>query len=439
MKPVTQAAAAVAGRALAAVAASAAMSMVLVSSCHASADEESALQLADTTPQDRPDTARAWQLSVEAAGLETEDHDAHWDATQRVSVDGSLHGGLPGTHGWQWRVADRLDAFGPDRPPGQRPAINTLKDLYAGGPVGGELSLDIGRINTRYGVAYGWNPTDAFRTDAVRVISSPDPASLRENRLGTVMLRGQRLWDSGSLTAIVAPRLAGHPSDAGSSLDLGATNRRTRWLLAATQRLGDDFAPQWLVWHDGESPGSPRLGVNLTHLLGPACVAHLEAAGGRVPSRLAVAQGRAGAEIDWRGEVAAGATCTDAWNQSLTLEFEHDGEALDAAGWRALRAGPPAALQAYAVEAQRGLDPLTSNQVFAQLRWTNAGIAQLDLSSYGSWSLADHSHTTWLEARYHWARTDVAAQWQVNAGGASTEHGLAPAHRAAQLLVRHWF
>jgi hypothetical protein len=421
------------------IAVSAGVSMALVATCRADTDEESALKLADTTPQERPDTARTWQLSVEAAGVETEERSTRWDASQRASLDGSWHGGLAGVPGWQWHVADRLDVFGPDRTPGQHPGVNTLKDLFAGGSLGPELALDVGRINTRYGAAYGWNPTDAFRTDAVRVVSSPDPASLRENRLGTVMLRGQDLWNGGSLTAIVAPRLADHPSDAGGSLDLAATNRHTRWLLAATQRLGDDFAPQWLVWHDGESPGSPRLGLNLTHLLGSACVAHLEAAGGRLPSRLAVAQGRADADVDWRGDIVAGATCTDAWNQSLTLEFQHDGEALDAAGWRALRAGPPSGIAAYALEAQRGLDPLTSNQVFAQLRWTNAGIAQLDLSGYASWSLADYSHAAWMEARYHWARTDLAVQWQVNTGGPLTEHGLAPAHRVAQVLIRHWF
>jgi hypothetical protein len=426
-------------RALVTIAMSAAVSMTLVATCRADADEESALRLADTTPQEHPDTARAWWLSLEAAGLESEDRSKRRDAGQRVSLDGSWHGALAGIPGWQWHVADRLDAFGPDRLSGQHPGVNTLKDLFVGGSLGRELTLDVGRINTRYGAAYGWNPTDALRTDAVRVVSSPDPASLRENRLGTVMLRGQHLWNGGSLTAILAPRLADHPSDAGGSLDLGATNRRTRWLLAATQRLGDDFAPQWLVWDDGESPGSPRLGLNLTQLLGPACVAHLEAAGGRLPSRLAVAQGRANADVDWRGDVVAGATCTDAWNQSLTLEFQHDGEALDAAGWRALRAGPPSGVVAYAHEAQRGLDPLTSNQVFVQVRWTNAGIAQLDLSGYATWSLADRSHGAWMEARYHWARTDLAAQWQVNTGGPLTEHGLDPARRVAQLLIRHWF
>jgi hypothetical protein len=425
--------------ALLTLALAASTTMALVPDCRADSDEEAALKLADTTPQDRPETARAWQFSAEAAAQEAEDRADRWHAQQRLSLDGSVQGALPGTAGWQWRFADRLDAFGPDRLPGQQDAVNTLKDLYLGGPVGGALTLDLGRINTRQGVAYGWNPTDYFRTDAVRVVSSPDPASLRENRMGTVMLRGQHLWTGGSLTAIVAPKLADHPDDDGASLDIGATNHSTRWMLAATQKFGDDFAPQFLTYHDDDVPGSPRFGLNLTRLLGTACVAHLEASGGRVPSRLAIAQGRADQDLEWRGQLAAGGTCTSPWNQSLTLEYQHDGEALDAAGFRALATGAPQELAAYARESQRGLNPLTRDQVFAQLRWTNAGLSQLDLAGYLYWSLADQSHSAWLEARYHWQRTDVAVQWQRNTGGPATENGVNPLHRAAQVLVRHWF
>jgi len=415
------------------------LTMALVAPCLAEGDEEAALKLADTTPQARPETARAWQLSVEAAALEAEDRAGRWEAQQRWSIDGAAHGALPGLGRWQWTFADRLDAFGPDRLAGQQNAVNTLKDLYVGGPAGDALTLDLGRINTRYGVAYGWNPTDVFRLDAVRVVSSPDPASLRENRLGTVMLRGQHLWTGGSLTAIVAPKLADGRSADGASVDIGATNHSSRWLLAATQKLGDDFSPQVLLYRDDEHAGSPRLGLNLTRLVGGACVAHLEASGGRVPSRLAVAQGRADADLDWRAQVAVGGTCTSPWNQSLTLEYQHDGEALDAAGFRALVAGPPQDLLAYLRESQRGLNPLTRDQLFTQLRWTNAGIPQLDLSGYLAWSLADQSHSAWVEARYHWERTDVALQWQLNTGGPTTENGLNPLHRTAQVLVRHWF
>src|SRR5204863_95389 len=96
--------------------------------------------------------------------------------------------------------------------------------------------------------------------------------------------------------------------------------------LAATQKFAGDFAPQFLLWHDDDQPGSPRLGVNLTRLVGGACVAHLEASAGRVPSRLAVAQGRANADLDWRGQGAVGGPCTSARTTPTMIElwWAHD-------------------------------------------------------------------------------------------------------------------
>ncbi|KMQ80099.1 hypothetical protein BPMI_00798 [Candidatus Burkholderia pumila] len=69
--------------------------------------------------------------------------------------------------------------------------------------------VDAGRINLCEGVASGFNPTNFFKADAIRSIVSIDPANLRDNRLGSVMLRSQVLWDDGSLSALVSPRLAG--------------------------------------------------------------------------------------------------------------------------------------------------------------------------------------------------------------------------------------
>src|SRR5262249_56082061 len=70
---------------------------------------------------------------------------------------------------------------------------------------------DGGRINLKSGVAIGFNPTDFFKTRAVVEPLSIDPAVLREDRLGTVMLRGQFVWRHGSVSAAFAPRVASPP------------------------------------------------------------------------------------------------------------------------------------------------------------------------------------------------------------------------------------
>ena len=61
------------------------------------------------------------------------------------------------------------------------------------------------------------------------------------------MLRGQTVWSGGSLTALASPHLADQPSDAAFSLDLGATNRQDRWLLALSHQLSESISPQWLL------------------------------------------------------------------------------------------------------------------------------------------------------------------------------------------------
>ena len=125
----------------------------------------------------------------------------------------------------------------------------------------------------------GYNPTDYFRTGANRSIVSIDPVSLKTRRQGSVMLRGQRLWDGGSLTALVSPKLASEPNDGAFDLDFGATNYDNRMLVAYSQRVGDSFTPQVLLFKEGAQ--SPQVGLNLTSVLGSAAVAYFEWSGGR--------------------------------------------------------------------------------------------------------------------------------------------------------------
>ena len=67
-------------------------------------------------------------------------------------------------------------------------------------PEGGSSIFDFGRINVRGGPGYGYNPTDFFRDGSLRVITSADPFALRQNRMGSVMLRAQPPSMSGKST-----------------------------------------------------------------------------------------------------------------------------------------------------------------------------------------------------------------------------------------------
>ncbi|HEV2700705.1 MAG TPA: hypothetical protein VGV09_03680, partial [Steroidobacteraceae bacterium] len=184
--------------------------------------------------------------------------------------------------GWRAILSDRFDDFFARG--GSAQALNTLKEAYVSFRDGGSEIVDFGRINVREGVAFAYNPTDYFRADAVRALISIDPDSLRDERMGTLMARSQTLWSSGSLTAIVAPRIDAKPNDSTLNPDLGATNDRTRWLLVASQRLSTDLQPQFSL--TGAEHESPQAGLDLTHLLNRATVAYVEWSGGRSDSNL---------------------------------------------------------------------------------------------------------------------------------------------------------
>ena len=100
----------------------------------------------------------------------------------------------------------------------------------------------------RNGVATGYNPTDYFRAGAVRSIVSIDPASLKTRRQGSVMLRGQSLWDSGSLTAMFSPKLAkASRRRRRFNPDFGATNHRRPLARRVSQKIGGRFTPQVIL------------------------------------------------------------------------------------------------------------------------------------------------------------------------------------------------
>jgi hypothetical protein len=314
--------------------------------------------------------------------------------------------------------------------------INTLKQAYVSWQPTSDLLVDLGRINTREGVAFGYNPTDFFRTDALRTIESLDPDSLRDERLGTVMLRGESLWNGGALTAVYAPKLGGAPSNAAFSPDFGATNAAGRWLLSLTQRLTPSWSPQWLLF--GNDQGMAQLGLDSTALLGDATVAYLEASGGRLGSLLTQSQNLP-ADPAWRGRAAAGLTYSTTHKLALTLEYEYDGAALGTRGWAAVRSGDPQTYGRYRnfVTAQQELP--TRQALFAYASWQDVGIRHLDWSAFLRLDLLDHSRLPWTEIRYHFTRLDLALRWQDEDGAPGSDYGAAPTGRTWQLVADYFW
>ena len=395
--------------------------------------EEAALQLADKTASVAV-RASDWRVLTEGALLESMSRaDGAYRHAQRLSLDVAYDKKL--SPEWRLLFADRLDLTWSGRPT-YDDLVNTLKEAYVSWQPRADRMLDVGRVNLRLGVATGYNPTDYFRTDAVRSVVSINPASLRENRLGTVMVRGQQLWSSGSFSALYAPALADGPNSSPFSPDLGATNNRNRWLLSLSQKLGPTFTPQFLLY--GEDGSSPQLGLNATALLGKATVVFVESSAGRQRSQLAQALGLPD-DSALRARLAAGATYTTPFKLSLTLEYEHNGAGLNRAGWDALRQGPPAAYQTYRNFVQSKQDLPTKNNLFFYAVWQDVLIPKLDLSAMYRFDAIDHSSLSWAELRYHWDRVELALQWQYNRGDAGSQFGALPDEQIWQALVTYFF
>jgi hypothetical protein len=396
-------------------------------------DDTAALSLADKTSATAAQTSN-WHMYVEAAasGARAEGT-GQTISGERLSFDAKFDDAF--APGWRAVFADHIDFTRLDGPPGDQ-NINTLKEAYLSWHAQPDLIADLGRINVRNGVGVGYNPTDYFRADAVRSIISIDPSSLRENRLGSVMLRGQTLWDSGSLTALYSPELVSQPTTNGFSPDFGATNQHARWQLALSEKLSDTINPQWLL--SGSAGQSPQLGMNLTALANDATVVYFEWSGGRSAPLASQAFMIPGNEA-FRSRIATGLTYTTASNISFTAEYEYNGAGMNASDWNSLQHGPLPFYGAYRLFVANVQDLPTTRNLFFFSVWQDAMIKHLDLTALARYDVIDHSRLQWLEARYHWPSVDVALQWQFDNGHQTSDYGALPDQRLWQLVARFYF
>ncbi|MDR3416512.1 MAG: hypothetical protein P4L83_10030 [Nevskia sp.] len=411
--------------------------LALAASSAAMADSDTdALKLADTTPEE---TARAsnWRFFGEpAVGLvSVRGADGGEVDTRRLSL--GVQGETSQWHSLRASFADRWDIQGPPSAFGQRHAnINTLKEGYLSWQAGSDWSADLGRINVLHGVALGYNPTDYFRAGAIRSIVSVDPASLKENRLGSAMARGQMLWNGGSVSAMFSPKLAVHDNNASFSPDWGATNFQNRGLIALAQRIGEDVNLGALLFDDGSHP--PQLGLNTIALLNDSTVAFLEWSGGSGPTQEMQALGSEQKDR-FHQRFSTGASYTTSGNVSLTFEYEYDGAALNRSGLDTLLHQSPQAYGQYFLYTANAQELPGRQAVFFYAGWNDAFVQHLDLSGFARYNLVDHSHLQWAEARYHLNRVDLAIQWQTDCGDSTSEFGAAPQSSVWQILLRYFY
>jgi hypothetical protein len=396
-------------------------------------DDMDALSLADKTPaaDDKKKPAAPLRMYVEGAfgearSLGADDRHPTTRASFDLRYDGTLAPGLRAV------VSDHFDRVR-NSAALRDGNVNTLREAYLSWSRSDAEIVDVGRVNIRHGAAIGFNPTDWFKENALRSIVSPDPYALRENRQGTFVLQGQKLWDRASVSALVSPKLGDGPNPAAFALDAGATNPRNRWLLAGSYTLSDRLNPELLVYGGAGTP--VQAGGNVSFLLGESTVVFGEAAFGR-GRRLVAEALQIDAPKRQQQRVALGATYTTGFNLSLTAEAEYNSAAPDRAAWQSLAAlGPYAQLQVLST-AQRVQELPFRRAVFVYATWKDALLRRLDLSAYLRRDAQTDSRDQWLEARYRWDRADLALQWQAYSGIAGSVYASVPQRRAIELVLR---
>jgi len=338
----------------------------------------------------------------------------------------------------QWRatLSDRLDYIYP-ADPGSPTTINSLREAYVSWQDdAGQNLAEFGRINLRNGPAYGYNPTDYFRDGALRAVTSVDPFALRENRLGTVMARYQRLWGGGGVSLALAPKLADAPSHQSFSLDLGATNRRNRGLASWSAQFSDRLSGQVLAY--AEQGKGPQLGASMTALLSEATVGFVELSRGRDDDLFSAAVSGVTRQIT-RNRLSAGATFTTSTRLALTAEYEYNGLAPDRAAWDAGASAGIVAYGRYLLASQARQDIASRSAWLLYATQKSAFLKSLDLTALLRINAEDHSRLGWVELRYHWPSFDGALQWQTTNGRAFSEYGLVPYRQSLQVLGAWYF
>ena len=407
-------------------------------------------------------TSRRGQLAVSSPGP------ASFNWQERLFLDirkeWRLAGALTFTYSGRanFRAEDDLDF------PTHENLINDLREAYLSWRSSDRTYLDIGRINLKSGVALGYNPTDFFRTRAVVEPLSADPTVLREDRLGTLMVRGQQLLEAGSITLAFAPKLyEPSPIYTNTSLPslnpmLDRTNASNRFLAKGSINLGDWLSPELLLYREGSQT---RFGTDLAESMGQKVVAYLEWSGGRRASLIddAVRYGRDTGTLpieapsviperyhaSFQNELAVGASYTTESRITFNLEYHFNQAGFAQADWRNWfvvgrgRSGSSPVvgelwyLRDYALDQQY---PITRHSAFLRADWVDAFVPRLELTGFVNADIYDGSGLVQLTADYylsdHWT---VGGLLSTNFGSTRSDFGSLPSAASFMVKVARYF
>jgi len=187
----------------------------------------------------------------------------------------------------KFSLSDRLNAFEGDTIsfPSYENVRNDLREALVSYEIFPRTYLEAGRINLKNGIALGFNPTDFFKSRTTINMASIDPSVLKEDRLGSLMVEIQKIWDNGAFTLAYSPKVEAQTPlllTPPASFDplFGQTNSNNRFLASLSYNIAD-LNPQALIFFDNVGT---HIGVNISRVISSSVVAYGEWSGVRETS-----------------------------------------------------------------------------------------------------------------------------------------------------------
>ena len=351
--------------------------------------------------------------------------------------------------------------------PRRSSVAHDLREAYASVEPATRSYVDAGRINLKSGVALGFNPTDFFKARAVVDPLTADPRALRDDRLGTVMLRGQRVGENGSISVAYAPGLA-RPASLVTDPErlfnplFNHTNTSDRLLVKAGTTLGESLGSELLAFREKDRV---KLGANVSQAIGQSSVVYVEWAGGRRRGIIdeALAFGRdvgaipatapnvidQGGGERFRNQVAIGASYTTESKITFNLEYHYNEAGFSRDDWsrwfaagEARDAASPIARELWLVRAYASAvqEPVQRHAVFLRMDWVDFLVPKLELTGFALADARDGSALLQLDADY--AATDF---WSfgvlatATTGGRRSNFGSLPAANTVLFKATRYF
>jgi len=322
--------------------------------------------------------------------------------------------------------------------------------------------LEVGRINLKNGIALGYNPTDFLKSRTTVDKTSIDPSSLRENRLGSLMAMGQKIWDKGTVTLAFSPKVKTEgPLSTNQKVSFDPlfdrTNSDNRILVSFRYAMGD-IDPQALVFVDHVGT---HMGVNISRVMTSSIVAYAEWSGVQESSlseRAAVFGRQTGSlpqqelilpqtdDAHFQNDLVLGASWTSNFNLMINLEYHFHQAGFDAEDfnrWVTLSAANSDLasemwfIRQYADDQE---EPLMQHEIFLRFDWQDILPSKLNAGLVMFISPYDGSVMTQASAQYfissHWTVKFYLAKTM---GGADTVEGSLPWSTSGALQIVRYF